>query len=401
MKIDFSISTALVLEKFSASHADEEENAQEDLLSMSDEDFLNANEEDLAGTSTPLVEDDDGNEEDVEEVDAEKAADEEIGDKEPDSSAQEEDSTMEEPEAEQEEGSEKKSQDQAEESKNENETEFDYEAEFKKLFEPIKANGREIQMKSVDQIRNRIQLAEGFDQKMRALRPYNRTLKTLEKSGLLGNEEQLNFLLELNAKNPNAIKKLIADASIDPLDLVDEEKLEESKNYRPDNHMVSDAEVEIDEAFKDISTSPAYDQTVNVLSNTFDSKSREIISEHPDYIRALNSDIESGIYDQIMQEVQYQREMGYIPRQLSDIEAYIGTVNYLAQQEAAQAQQHQNQGLQPQQQQAAPRSNTTTAKKRKAMASPKGGSVRGKPKYDPGEFLEMSDEEFEKKFGVV
>jgi hypothetical protein len=82
------------------------------------------------------------------------------------------------------------------------------------------------------------------------------------------------------------------------------------------------------------------------MTNQFDQKSREIISDNPDYIVSLNQDVENGIYDQVMQEVQYQREMGYIPRQVSDIEAYIGTVQYLAQQEAAAAQQYaqQNQG---------------------------------------------------------
>jgi hypothetical protein len=127
---------------------------------------------------------------------------------------------------------------------------------------------------------------------------------------------------------------------------------------------------------------------MEVMFDKFDPKSREILSDNPDFIESLNSDIETGIYGQVMQEVNYGREMGYIPRTVSDIEAYIGTVRQLAAQEESIPDQQE----QPQQMR------VDTAK-RKAMTTPRGGSTKNKKQYDPMSVLNMSDEQFEKQFG--
>ncbi len=267
---------------------------------------------------------------------------------------------------------------------------IDYKAEFDRLFGPIKAGGKTVKMKNVDQIINRIQMGEDYFNKMHEMRPHTKILRTLEKAGILGKEDDINFMLDLYSKKPEAIKKLIADSKIDIVDLADDEQLEQSKQYQPENHIMSDDEVAISEAIQSISGSEKYDETMSVMFDKFDSKSREIISSNPDFIGSLNSDIETGIYAQVMEEVKYGREMGYIPRGTSDIEAYIGTVRQLADQEEKSNEPIRNQPAKRQ---------TVDKAKRNAMSTPKGGSGKKKKDFNPMDILGMSDEAFDKQFG--
>ena len=134
-----------------------------------------------------------------------------------------------------------------------------------------------------------------------------------------------------------------------------------------------------------------------VMSNTFDTKSKEIISENPQYITALNADIESGLYKNVMEMVQYQRDVKAIPDNVSDIEAYIGTVQQMARQEQSGAQSQQQ--AQNKQQSTANPNSGTSRKRRVGMSGNRATSKKKEQKYDPMQIMEMSDDDFDKKFG--
>ena len=389
--INLSISTALVLKTYSYSAADEGHEDEEpgtDVLEMSDEDFLNTQESKLNELPQEETKEEEPNEEPQEDEDNNTGDANDLSSEEPENQELEDSADSQvndENEQEQPEHIEEDSQ----------QPEIDYKAEWERLFSPIKASGRTIKLKNMDQVINRVQLAEDYHKKMAAMRPHLKTIKTLEKANLLGDEDELNFLLDIKERKPEAIKRLLAESGIDPLDIADEEELAKSKSYQPANHIVSDTEVAIDQVFDEISSSPSYNDTIDILANRIDPKSKEIMSEHPEYIKALNTDIENGIYDKVMDEVKYQKEMGYIPAGLSDIEAYIGTVQYLAQQEQQQYTQTQQQEVNQPTGQARP----ANTRQRKSMKSPGGGSKTSKKKFDPMEILEMSDEDFEREIG--
>jgi hypothetical protein len=177
------------------------------------------------------------------------------------------------------------------------------------------------------------------------------------------------------------------------LDLADDE---DGSQYKADNHMVSEQEVEIEQAFSAIRGTPSYTRTVDVMTNNFDKKSQEIMSKNPQYIQSLNSDIETGIYDQVMEMVQYQRDVRAIPDHMSDIEAYIGTVQQLAAQEAntvtpePSTQEHPDNTR---------RSEGASRKRKTAMSGSRGGSKKKEQTFDPLAAMEMSDDEFMKQYG--
>ncbi len=370
----------------------------DEALGMSDEDFMSANPEDFSdspdnGIRVP------GDETETEEQDEDNSGDDVIEEEASDSVNQDEPTDNAEDagseETEDEENSETKQPDDDSETDTVN-----YEAEFQKLFgEPIRAGGRETKIRNIEHARNFIEMGIDYSRKMHDMKPHMQALKTLEKEGLLGdgNQEKLNLLLDIQKGNKDALKRFIAESDVDVLDLADEDAIEAARSHVPQNHMVSKQEIELDDALKSISSSESYQQTVDAMTKTFDQKSREIISENPRYIVALNKDMENGIYNDIMDAVQYQRDMNLLPPGMSDVEAYIHTAQDVANQ-SKQAPSNQQEPTNNQQEQPNQQVNKRETKRRKVgMSSNKSSGKRKQPKYDP---LSMSDEDFMKIDGM-
>ena len=270
---------------------------------------------------------------------------------------------------------------------------IDYKAAYEKLTRPFRANGKEMQVKNIDDAIALMQMGANYNKKMAALKPNLKLLKLLETNDLLS-EEKLSFLIDVQKKNPAAISKLIKESGIDPLDL-DESK---AADYKPSVRRIDDREIELDQVLEDIQDSPAYHKTLHVVSKEWDQASRQIIAEQPQLLKVLNAHMENGIFDMIAKELEHERMMGRLAG-LSDIEAYRkigdaiharGGFNSLGRQgNAAPAAKPMTPPSKPK-----PES-VEKVKEKKRAASPTAMST---PKAPPKEFnpLAMSDEEFSK-----
>ncbi len=367
--------------------SEREEEIENDIeeLSMSDEDFESLSEEDFAEVDKTLGDED--NEDDESEM---------VNDDETTATAVDD-------------GSEHTEEDEETEDDQPNErienqpgNDKAYDEAFQLLYgKPVKASGREVQLRNPEHAMNFIEMGIDYNKKMHSMKPHLRTLKTLEKEGLLeaGKEERLNLLIEVEKGNKDALKRFIAESDMDPLDLADDSVIEEGRNYRPQNHMISEQEVEIEEALSAIEGSPSQQRTIDVMTKQFDAKSRQVISENPRYIVALNQDIENGIYDEVMEAVQYRKDMKQVRHGISDMELYIETVEEMTRtkvQEEAQNQppQYENEVVQNK-----PR-NSSNRRRKVAMSGSKSSNKPKKREYDPMEILSMNDEEFEKSMGM-
>jgi hypothetical protein len=192
----------------------------------------------------------------------------------------------------------------------------DYEAEYKRLLAPFKANGREIQVKSVDDAIALMQMGANYNKKMAALKPNLQLMKMLENNGLLS-EEKLSFLIDLDKKNPDAINKLVKDAGINPLDL-DGEK---AGDYKPKTHAVDEREVELDTILEELQETPTYNQLIQLVAKEWDGNSKQAIAQEPQLLKVLNDHMARGIYDRIRTEVESERMFGRLSG-MSDLEAY-------------------------------------------------------------------------------
>lgn len=284
--------------------------AQVDYLAMSDEEIMNA-----VAPVEPVAAVEETNEEKAPEVAATESATEvaEQDNEEEESNADASDTATETKT----EATEEKAEAEKQEEKAEKETQaVDYEAEYKRLLAPFKANGREIQVKSVDDAVALMQMGANYNKRMAALKPNLKMLKLLENNGLLS-EEKISYLIDLEKKNPAAINKLVKDSGLDPMDL-DAEKAGE---YKPKIHSVDDREIDLDTVLDEIQETPTYTQTLEIVSKKWDGASKQTIASTPQLLKVINDHVANGIYDLINQEVERERMFGRL-NGLSDIEAY-------------------------------------------------------------------------------
>lgn len=277
------------------------------------------------------------------------------------------------------------------------ETTIDFENEYKKLIgSPIKANGKDLVIDSMDDAIKLIQMGANYYKKVEQLKPAQKIISMLESKNML-DESKLSFAVDLLNKNPQAIKQLIADMDLN-------EVLDDSRGeYKPSNYSVSDQQLALDNALKEIQDTPTYTKTVEVLGKVWDNRSRDLVRSNPQAITLINEHIANGIFDTVTAEVEKRKMLGTIPQGLSDIEAYkyVGDSLYASQNlntapSPAQTGQH---GFNSQANVKPPirkPSKDTVVQQKKAASSP-----RSKPSVS-GEIenvFALSSEEFNAKYG--
>ena len=251
--------------------------------------------------------------------------------------------------------------------------------DYKRILQPFKANGTEVQVRNVDEAIQLMQMGANYTKKMQALQPNLKVLKTQKKQGLL-DEAKLNYLIDLSKGDPKAVAKLVKEANPDWA------HVDEDEEYVPHNHQVSDTAIQLEQVLDQVESTPTGAKCIDVIGNHWDDGSKAILTKEPALIAQLNEQMQLGIFDMIQQEVQHVRMFGGLAGK-SDFEAYriVGAQLYTAGK------------LNPPQQQPVARTSVKTQNpalndKRRAAAIPSSKKqVTTKSDYSP---LAMSDEEF-------
>jgi hypothetical protein len=265
-------------------------------------------------------------------------------------------------------------------------SELDFAEEFKKLTAPFKANGKDMQINTVDEARTLMMMGANYNKKMAGLKPSLRILKTLENNGLL-DEDKLNYLIDLDKKDPGAINKLMKDSGINPLDLEEDD----ASAYKPKTYNATNREVELDAVLDDIRDTPAFKDTIDIVGNKWDDSSRRVLVENPTIIKVINDHVSAGIFEQITTKVDRERMLGKL-NGVSDIEAYkqIGD----SMQSAGEFNAKKVDVVLPTIQATPVQKSSNTDKKRAAGSTVKTGrSPKSNQEFNP---LALSDEEFAK-----
>ena len=271
----------------------------------------------------------------------------------------------------------------------------DYKSEYDRLLAPFKANGKDMQVQSVDDALTLMKMGANYNKKMAGLKPNLKLMKMLENNKLL-NEEKLSYLIDLDRKDPEAIAKLLKDSGINPLDV----DVAKDTEYKPGTYTVDDKEVELDSVLDDIRESGSFKETIDIISNKWDDSSKKVVLADPGIIKVINEQVGNGIYAKIMTKVESEKMLGRLT-ELSDLEAYkaIGDV---IQSEGGFDQVGASDNKPSDDQDAKTVKKALKAKidpklneKRRAASSTKGGGNKRKKAvaFDP---LALSDEDFEK-----
>jgi hypothetical protein len=298
----------------------------DEILEMSDEDFLNQGASAIKVDPTPDNKDPkptvtDTDDDDADDGDNANIDDKSDDDKQDDKSDSDDDDKKDSTDSDKAPGDDKADKakddiDKLADKPTEGPTEAEYAAIGKQLMSEFKANGTTMKMKSVDDAIQLMQMGANYHKKMAGLKPSLKTLKLLENNGLL-DPEKLNYIIDLAQKKPEAITQLLKDSKIDPMTI----DLAGTEPYVSTTRTVSDTDILLDEVLDSISSSPAYSKTLTVLGEEWDAESRSAIAKNPTVIQAINTHMENGIYDQVAAAIAYERSLGKLVG-LGDYEAY-------------------------------------------------------------------------------
>ena len=199
--------------------------------------------------------------------------------------------------------------------------EQNFEAKYNQLMAPFRAAKREIKLDNIEDARRLLKMGVDYSMKMQKLKPQLRTLRTLEKAGI-NDPSRINFLIDLEKKDPVAIKKLLKDSGIDPMTL----NLEGSESYVPTDHAPGDTESNIRDVLDEIKDDDHYDKTFEVITKGLDTASKEQLQKSPEVIAQLHEHIQHGVYDKVQERVANARMLGKLTG-LSDLQAYYQVGN--------------------------------------------------------------------------
>jgi hypothetical protein len=291
-----------------------EEPAQTGDVVSTDEDKTNDDAE--ADETAAVADEDDGGDNsavDPDDEDSDEAADSETDEGNEDAPEKIDDSEAEETSdkdgsAEEEQGEEKPLEELAPEA---------YKAFYEKVMAPFKANGKTIVLHSEEEAIQLMQMGANYTKKLQDIQPHRKVLLMLQNNDLL-DEGKLSFLIDLEKRDPKAIQKLIKDSGIDPMDI----DTDSDSDYQTGNHAVSDSEVQFRGVLEEITSSDTGKQTIQVIQQTWDQTSKEVLWSQPEILKVMHEQRESGVYARITSEIDRQKVLGKITPTMPFLEAY-------------------------------------------------------------------------------
>ena len=193
-------------------------------------------------------------------------------------------------------------QDAAEETEDESvKTE---EINYKEFYEKVAlakftANGREVEgFKNPEDLIRAQQMLHGYSDKMKVFKEYKKFLKPLEERGVVADPEKFNLAMSLLDGDPEAIKKILKEKNIDPMEL----DLEDIQ-YSPKNRLPSNAQLLIEETYEQAENLGVGDRFNKVISKDWDIPSLQEMVNNPAVRADLLQHLKDGTYDVVQAEI--------------------------------------------------------------------------------------------------
>lgn len=189
-----------------------------------------------------------------------------------------------------------------------------YKEAYDYIMQPFKAAGKEFQLRDFHEARGLMQQGIDYTKKQQQLKPRLMEMRALENNGMLG--DNLNYAIDLFQGKPEAIAKLIKDKNIDINSLQSQAKTDEWGNpiagaektneYIPVDHKISENQYELEMTIQDLKQSPAYSKISKYLTEIDDTSGAHFF-QNPNELKALQQLAETGIHDEIINEIEYLR----------------------------------------------------------------------------------------------
>lgn len=175
---------------------------------------------------------------------------------------------------------------------------------FDRVTAEFQANGKAYKIDSAEDVVSLMQKGLNYNQKMATMKPGMKVLKALQEQGI-ESVEDLGFLLDLKAKKPEAIARLIQESGIDAYEL-NEEK---AQAYQPSVPQVSDEVVNFEMTAKSLEGNPHFGTVVQQLG-TYDEHTKQEIFKNPHLLNLLTEHVQNGYYDKICARLEQEQAVG-------------------------------------------------------------------------------------------
>lgn len=179
---------------------------------------------------------------------------------------------------------------------------------FEKVSAPFKADGRDMQVRTPEDVIRLMQMGVNYSRRMQEMKPLRAQDQMLKMNGL-NDPEKLNFLIDLSKGNKDAIKKLLNDHKIDPVDI---DTTSEDKPYQATNYQGDPKDLAFDDAIKETLAQDGGRDLISDINREWDDVSKEALRDQPAIFENILAQKKTGVYGRIKEELKYQRTMGFL-----------------------------------------------------------------------------------------
>lgn len=179
---------------------------------------------------------------------------------------------------------------------------------FEKISAPFKADGRTMQVRTAEDVIRLMQMGVNYSRRMQEMKPLRAQDQMLKSNGL-NDPEKLNFLIDLSKGNKDAIRKLLSDYKIDPVDI---DTSSEDKPYQATDYQGDPKDLAFDDAIKETLAQDGGRDLISDINREWDDVSKEALRDQPAIFQNILAQKRTGVYGKIKEELNYQRTMGFL-----------------------------------------------------------------------------------------
>lgn len=178
---------------------------------------------------------------------------------------------------------------------------------YQKITAPFKADGKDFSVRSPEDAIRLMQQGVNYSRRMQELKPMKQLNRMLTDHGL-NDPNKLNFLIDLSKGDKGAIEKLLKDHKIDTVDL----DTEKETGYQGNNYAGNSQDNEFRDAIETTMQSAEGQQLVSEVHKSWDPASKARLREDPSIMGNLVEMKQSGVYEKVVAELDYQKSIGYL-----------------------------------------------------------------------------------------
>lgn len=178
---------------------------------------------------------------------------------------------------------------------------------YSKITAPFKADGKDFSVRSVDDAIRLMQQGVNYSRRMQELKPMKNLHRVLQDHGLT-DMNKISFLIDVSKGDKTAITKLLKDNNLDPMDL----DISADSGYQAKSYSGNPQDNAFRDALENTISTPDGQALVGDIHKSWDDSSKARLRENPGILGNLMDMKQSGVYDKIVAELNYQRGLGYL-----------------------------------------------------------------------------------------